>query len=63
MSRIMTLVLLAGLAWAVGCGRSSTELNTDPLTDEQKAKIRAEDQQTEQAERSGSGTATGKRKK
>ena len=62
MSRILTWVLLIGLAGAAGCNGGNPPMNTAPLTDEQKAKIRAEDKQIEDEERSGSGTAT-KRKR
>jgi hypothetical protein len=49
------LVLLAALA-AAGCGSEVTP-NTAPLTDEQKQKIKEEDQRIDDEEKSGAGTA------
>lgn len=57
------LVLAVGLVafTSVGCG-SQTQ-NTAPLTDEQKAKVKAEDRLIEEDERSGSGQATRSKKR
>ena len=63
MTRIVTALLLAGVAGAVGCSGGSPPPNTAPLTPEQKAKIQSEDKQVEEAERSGSGTATPRRRR
>ena len=52
------LLLFLGVA---GCGPQP--LNTAPLTDEEKAKIKQQDQRVEDEERSGSGMATSKKKK
>lgn len=54
--RLVALALLAALA-AAGCGGKPT-LNTAPLTDADKAAIKAEDRQVTEEEKSGSGTAT-----
>jgi hypothetical protein len=52
------LLLFIGVA---GCGSKSTAL--PPLTEEQKAKVKQEDQRTEEAEHSGSGMSTRKKAK
>ncbi|HVK17044.1 MAG TPA: hypothetical protein VM533_08845 [Fimbriiglobus sp.] len=57
-------VLMIGLAATVGVGCSgSPALNTAPLTEEEKQKIREEDKRVEDDERGGSGTATPAKKK
>lgn len=48
--RLLAFALLAG---AAGCGGPA--VNTAPLTDEQKAKVRAEDDQTADEESGGRG--------
>jgi hypothetical protein len=51
MRTLLTLVLVAVVAAAAGCGGgSSTSLNTAPLTDEQKAKIKEQDRQVDDEE-------------
>ena len=52
------LLLFSGVA---GCGPKA--LNTAPLTDEEKAQIKQQDQRVEDEERSGSGMASSKKKK
>ena len=55
---LSALALFVGAAAAGGCGGGKPPLNTAPLTDEEKAAIKAQDQEVDEAERSGSGTAT-----
>jgi hypothetical protein len=57
-------LLILGLAAPAvpGCS-GSPALNTAPLTEEEKQKIREEDKRVEDEERSGSGTATPAKKK
>jgi hypothetical protein len=63
MRRTLTRLLLAGgLLWAVGCG-GQPKPNTEPMTEEEVRKMQEEDRQIDDAERAGSGTATGKKKK
>lgn len=62
MRKLIALVLGMLIAGLVGCGSSKT-VNTAPLSDEQKVKIKAADQGLEDEERSGSGTATPVKKK
>lgn len=60
------LVLLAGLAaflGSAGCGGGSTKLNTAPLTDEQRQKIKEDDKRIDDEERSGAGTAVPRKKR
>jgi hypothetical protein len=52
------LLLFIGVS---GCGPKP--LNTTPLTEEEKAKIKQEDQRVEDEERGGSGMASSKKKK
>jgi hypothetical protein len=47
MRTLIVLVALLAPALALGCGKSSGELNTKDLTDEQKAKIKEDDQRTD----------------
>lgn len=47
MSRVSQLVAAVVVAAAVGCGPSQPPINTAPLTDEQKAQIKAQDQQVD----------------
>jgi predicted small lipoprotein YifL len=54
------LLLILGVA---GCGGSKTPLNTTPLSEEQKTKVKQEDQRVDDEERSGSGMASRKKKK
>jgi hypothetical protein len=56
--RIWTLIplFLVGLIFLVGC--SSKPPTPGPLTEEQKQKIKEEDRNVDDEERSGSGTAT-----
>jgi predicted small lipoprotein YifL len=61
MRALVWLVVLLLFPVAAGCGSKPTAL--PPLTDEQKAKIKQEDQQTEEAEHSGSGKSTRKKTK
>lgn len=52
-------LILAALVAAVSIGCSgSVAMNTDPLTDEQKQKIKEEDRRVDDEEKSGSGTAS-----
>jgi hypothetical protein len=57
------VILLAGILAlaAAGCGNSTT-LNTAPLTDEEKQKIKEEDRRIDDEERSGSGTKVPRKK-
>ena len=52
----------AGSRRRLGCS-GSPALNTAPLTEEEKQKIREEDKRVEDEERGGSGTATTAKKK
>jgi hypothetical protein len=61
MRKLIRLVGLLALAAAAGCGNSTT-LNTAPLTDEEKRKIKEEDQRIDEEERSGSGTKVPRKK-
>jgi len=62
MTRTLSLLIMAGgLLWAVGCD-SQPKPNTAPMTDEEVRKMKEEDRQIDDAERAGSGTATGKKK-
>jgi hypothetical protein len=63
MTRILTWMLLVGLIGAAGCGGSNPPPNTAPLTAEQKAAILSEDQRIDKEERSGSGTATPRKRR
>jgi hypothetical protein len=62
MSRIVTWFLVAAVVGLDGCG-GTPGVSTQPLSDEQKAKVKAEDQEIDRAELSGSGTATTGKKK
>jgi hypothetical protein len=62
MSRVFLLVLALGVMFVglVGCGGSGTQLNTAPLTDEQKAQIKADDQRIDEEESPDNRTRKGK---
>jgi hypothetical protein len=62
MRRTLTtaLILAAGTVLAAGCG-SKTVINTAPLSDEQKAAIKAEDERV--ADEESGGTANKKKGK
>jgi hypothetical protein len=60
---MLTWLLLAVAVAAVGCGPHQSPLATAPLSDEEKAKIKAHDQQVDQEERNGAGTATPRKKR
>jgi hypothetical protein len=62
MTRILTGALALGLFGVVGC-EGQTPLQTGPLTDEQKAQIKAEDKAVDDAEKSGAGTAVPRKRK
>jgi hypothetical protein len=59
---IRALAIVAGAVATAGCGGKTT-MNTAPLTDEQKAQIKAADKSVDDEERSGSGTAQPAKKK
>jgi hypothetical protein len=59
MRKLIPIVLGLGFAAALGCGGSQPPLNTAPLTDEQKAKVKDEDRQTDDAESGGRGGKLG----
>ena len=61
--RFPTWLLLAIALAAAGCGSRQPPLNTAPLSTEEKAKIKARDLEVDQEERSGSGTATPRKKR
>lgn len=52
MRKAILIAGLVGLVGAAGCGDSTT-LNTAPLTEEEKRKIKEEDQRTEDEEMTG----------
>jgi hypothetical protein len=55
MKKFLALVLLALVLKSVGCGGSNEAIiPTTPLTDEQKAAVKAEDQAVEDEESQGS---------
>ncbi len=60
MPKTAYFLLLALAAGPAGCG--STPPSTAPLTDEQKQRMKAEDKAVDDDEKSGSGTAVGKKK-
>ena len=63
MKRILFALALAGAASAGGCG-SKASINTAPLTDEEKAAIKAQDEEIDNQEKAGAGSATkGKNKR
>ncbi len=54
MRRVILSVLLVAVVFATGCsGSNKTELNDRPMTEEEKAKMKAEDSQTEHEESQG----------
>jgi hypothetical protein len=57
----MRVVLLIAVSCAavslVGCGADKPSLNTAPLTDAQKAEIKARDAAVDEEEKSGAGSA------
>ena len=58
--RLLTSVLLAAACAAcLGCGDSATKIDTSPLTDEQKQKIREQDRQIDDEESGGRGGKLG----
>jgi hypothetical protein len=63
MRRLVLSAVAVLLAGAVGCGDGRPPLNTAPLTDEEKQKIKEQDKMIDDEERSGSGTATPAKKK
>lgn len=59
---IRLLLILAPLAFA-GCGAGSPPMNTKPMTEEEIRKMKEDDKQIEDEERSGSGSAVAKPKR
>ncbi len=57
MKCLFRALALAGAVAAAGCGGKVTP-NTAPLTDAEKAAIKAQDQNVDAEEKSGAGTAT-----
>ncbi|MCI0704947.1 MAG: hypothetical protein L0241_28130 [Planctomycetia bacterium] len=64
MRKILPLGLSLLLAVAIGCGGNQTQLNTAPLTEEQKRQIAEEDKKIDDEESPGNRTLNpkGKRK-
>ena len=50
MSRVSRLLLAVGFVAVVGCGSSQPPMNTAPLTDAQKAAMKAQDQKVDEEE-------------
>jgi hypothetical protein len=63
MSRSVALLVFVVSLGSCGCGSEKLPAGTAPLTLEQMQAIRADDKKIDDAERSGSGTATVRRKK
>jgi hypothetical protein len=63
MSSSVALLIFVVLLGSFGCGSEKLPADMAPLTLEQKQAIRADDKRIDDAERSGSGTATVRRKK
>jgi hypothetical protein len=62
MRRLVLGAVLTVLA-TTGCGGSDVKSNTAPMTDEEVRKMKEEDRQIDDQERSGSGSATPARRK
>jgi hypothetical protein len=62
MRRLVLGAVLTVLA-TTGCGGSDVKPNTAPMTDEEVRKMKEEDRQIDDQERSGSGSATPARRK
>jgi hypothetical protein len=60
MNRISYVLVALGLSGLIGCGGNQTQLNTSPLTDEQKAQIKADDQRIDEEESPNNKTRKGK---
>jgi hypothetical protein len=60
MNRISCVLIALGLSGLIGCGGNKTQLNTSPLTDEQKAQIKADDQRIDEEESPNNKTRKGK---
>ena len=58
MPKLILFVALLALLGGAGCSGSNLGLNTAPLTEEEKQKIKEADKRVEDEERSGSGQAT-----
>jgi hypothetical protein len=60
MNRMYWALLAFGLTGLLGCGGNKTQLNTAPLSDEQKAQIKADDQRLDDEESPNNRTRKGK---
>lgn len=60
MNRFYCLLVVIGLSGLTGCGGNKTQVNTSPLTDEQKAQIKADDERIDEEESPNNKTRKGK---
>lgn len=60
MNRLYCFLMVIVLSGLTGCGGNKTQVNTSPLTDEQKAQIKADDQRIDDEESPNNKTRKGK---